>query len=125
MTRIQDFAWYGNPERLRVPKMALVIFEASGYHVAPTEVVFMIEKIGLVAAIVLPLWNIPLIARIIKRKSSRDISLHWAFGVWISMLFMTPSGLQSTDVVWKAFSVLNVAFFSLVVFFVVLYRRNP
>ena len=43
----------------------------------------MIEKIGLVAAIILPFWNIPMIVRIGRRKSSNDVSLWWVFGVWI------------------------------------------
>ena len=39
-----------------------------------------ISSIGVVAAAVLPLFNIPLIIRIVKRKSSEDISLSWAVG---------------------------------------------
>jgi uncharacterized protein with PQ loop repeat len=43
----------------------------------------MTEKIALIAAIILPLWNIPLIVRIIRRRSSKDISRAWAVGVWL------------------------------------------
>jgi hypothetical protein len=43
----------------------------------------MMKTIALIAAIALPLFNIPLIVRIIKRKSSEDMSISWALGVWI------------------------------------------
>jgi len=82
------------------------------------------EKIGLVAAIGLPLWNIPLIARMIKRKSSEDISLYWALGVWSCFALMAPSGFTSQDPVWRAFNIVNFICFSVVVFFVLLYRKK-
>lgn len=84
----------------------------------------MIEKIGLIAAIVLPFWNLPLIAHIERRKSSADISLAWAFGVLACLVAMLPSGLKSTDVVFKVFTVMNLAFFSALVVQVVRYRRT-
>ncbi len=84
----------------------------------------MIENIGLVAAIVLPLWNIPLIMRIIKRKSSKDISLAWVLGVWFCLLAMFPSGILSADIVWKAFNIANMLLFSCVVVVVLLYRNS-
>ncbi len=84
----------------------------------------MIQTIALIAAVVLPLWNIPLIARIIKRKSSADISMYWAIGVWISLALMAPSSFISKDLVWRVFSIINFAFFSLVVVFVLMYRKR-
>lgn len=84
----------------------------------------MIHKIALVAAIVLPLWNIPLIMRIIKRKSSKDISMYWALGVWVCMLLMLPSAVVSEDLVWRVFSVMNLTLFTLVVIFVMIYRKS-
>jgi len=84
----------------------------------------MMEKIAFIAAIALPLWNIPLIVRIIKRKSSRDISLYWALGVWTCFVLMAPSGFSSKDLVWRAFNIANMVFFSLVVIFVLAYRRE-
>lgn len=82
-----------------------------------------IDMLGLVAAVVLPLWNIPLIVRIIRRKSSRDISLWWALGVWTCLLLMAPSGFRSSDIVWRTFNIVNVILFSAVVLAAVLYRR--
>ncbi len=79
--------------------------------------------IGLVCAIVLPFFNIPLIMRMIKRKSSEDISLTWALGVWICIILMFPSGLLSEDIVWKTFNVVNVILFSCVVFATLRYRK--
>ncbi len=84
----------------------------------------MIEKLGLVAAIVLPFWNIPLIARIERRKSSDDISLSWVLGVWMCLAAMLPSGLRSPDVVFKVYTVINLLFFSAVVVCVLRYRRG-
>lgn len=34
----------------------------------------VLQVVGAIAAVVLPLWNIPLIVKIEKRKSSKDIS---------------------------------------------------
>lgn len=79
--------------------------------------------LGFVSAIVLPFWNIPLIMTIGRRKSSRDISLSWAFGVFACLVLMLPSGLVSPDPVFKAFTVVNVILFAGVVFQVMRYRR--
>jgi uncharacterized protein with PQ loop repeat len=87
------------------------------------EIAFGMEKISLLAAIILPLWNIPLIVRIIRRRSSKDISLYWAIGVWVCLLVMFPSGIKSPDIVYKAFTFVNFFFFSCVVFFTVLFHR--
>lgn len=82
-----------------------------------------IQGLGLFAAIVLPLWNIPLIMRIIQRKSSRDLSITWAFGVWICILLMLPSGLTSPDVVWRTFNIINAVLFTVVVGVIVKYHK--
>ena len=83
----------------------------------------MMQKIALIAAIVLPLWNIPLILRIIKRRSSLDISIHWALGVWACFLLMAPEAFKSPDPVWRAFNIVNLILFSCVVFVILLYRK--
>ena len=82
----------------------------------------MIKLVGLIAAVVLPLWNIPLIARIRQRKSSKDISLWWTLGVFVCLLLMLPSGITSPDVVFRIFSLVNIVLFSVVVIHVVRYR---
>ena len=82
----------------------------------------MIKLIGLVAALVLPLWNIPLLIKIARRKSSKDFSLLWTFGVWITLLLMLPSALLSQDLVFKAFNIANIAIFTVVVMGVLRYR---
>lgn len=82
------------------------------------------EKIALVAAVVLPLWNIPLIYKIIKRRSSRDISIYWALGVWVCLVFMAPSGFRSADIVWRVFNIVNLIFFSTVTLVVLIYRNG-
>lgn len=84
----------------------------------------MMQKIALVAAIILPLWNIPLIIRITKRKSSRDISIHWVLGVWICLALMAPSGFVSKDIVWRVFNIMNFILFSFVVISVLAYRKG-
>jgi len=82
----------------------------------------MIESIGLIAAVALPLWNIPLLVRIARRRSSQDVSLWWAFGVLACLLLMLPAGLVSEERVFKVFAIVNVALFSVVVVQVVRYR---
>ena len=84
----------------------------------------MVQSLGLVAAVILPLWNIPLILRIIKRKSSRDISLSWALGVWVCLVLMAPSGFVSKDLVWRVFNVVNFVLFSGVVATVLIFRKG-
>ena len=84
----------------------------------------MFEKLGLIAAVILPLWNIPMIVRIIKRKSSEDISLAWALGVWVCFLLMFPNGLCSPDIVWRTFNILNMIFFTVVMLVTVYYRKG-
>ena len=84
----------------------------------------LIEKIGILAAVILPLFNIPLIIKIIQRKSSHDFSLTWALGVWICIVLMAPSGFTSTDIVWRVFNISNLILFSFVVIAVLRYRRK-
>ena len=83
-----------------------------------------IEKIGVISGVALPLFNIPLIVRLMKRKSSQDFSLSWAIGVWVCIILMTPQALRSHDLAFKAFGIVNLIFFSLVAFFIVKYRKN-
>jgi len=78
--------------------------------------------IGLVASIVLPLFNIPLILKIRKRQSSKDLSLTWALGVWGCIVLMMPSVLISPDIVFQIFGIVNITFFSVVVVYILKYR---
>lgn len=82
------------------------------------------KLIALIAAVVLPFWNVPLIVRMIKRKSSQDISLYWAFGVWGCLILMFPEGITSSDIVWRTFNIVNLALFSLVVITAVVFRSK-
>ncbi len=82
-----------------------------------------IQKVGTVAGVALPLFNIPLIIKLRKRKSSQDLSLSWAIGVWVCIVLMTPQALRSEDIAFKSYGVVNIIFFSIVVFFVLKYRK--
>lgn len=84
----------------------------------------IIEVVGLAAAVIMPLWNIPLIIKIIKRRSSGDISMGWALGVWVCTLLMAPSGFTSEDMVWRAFNITNLILFTGVMAVVVKYRKK-
>ena len=81
-----------------------------------------IEKIGVVSSVSLPLFNIPLIAKLIQRKRSDDFSISWAVGVWVCIVLMTPQALRSQDLAFRAYGVVNIIFFSAVVFFILKYR---
>ena len=82
----------------------------------------VIHTVGLIAAVVLPFWNIPLLVKIERRKSSRDFSLSWALGVLVCIFLMLPSALVSPDRVFKLFSIVNTAFFTAVAVQVIRYR---
>ncbi|MBF0512145.1 MAG: hypothetical protein HQL13_07460 [Candidatus Omnitrophica bacterium] len=82
----------------------------------------IILHISLMAAIVLPLWNIPLILNIVRRRSSKDISMSWAMGVWVCSLLMAPAGLMSADLVWRCFNIVNLTLFTGVIIVVWKYR---
>ncbi|MBL7070568.1 MAG: hypothetical protein ISS26_00135 [Candidatus Omnitrophica bacterium] len=83
----------------------------------------MMQKVAFIAAIVLPLWNIPLILRVISRRSSEDISIYWVLGVWTCFLLMAPEAFRSPDPVWRAFNIMNLILFSAVVIVVLMYRK--
>lgn len=78
----------------------------------------VIFYLGALASFAIPLFNIPLILKIRKKRSSRDISLVWTFGVWTCALLMLPQALLSTDPSFRIFGLVNFVFFSVVVFFV-------
>ncbi len=84
----------------------------------------LIDKIGLVAGVALPLFNIPLIFKIIKRKSSQDLSIVWVLGVWTCIILMAPSGFKSEDIVWRVFNYANVCLFTLVMIVTMKYRKG-
>lgn len=84
----------------------------------------MWESIATVAAVILPLWNIPLIVRVIRRKSSQDISLYWLLGVWVCFLLMAPQAFRSADQVWRLFNIANLVCFTSVVIVVLKYRKG-
>jgi uncharacterized protein with PQ loop repeat len=77
---------------------------------------------GIAAGIIMPLFNFPLVYKIWKRKSSSDISLVWALGIWGSIVLMLPASLISPDPVLKVFGILNFFLFSGVLFVVLKYR---
>ena len=81
-----------------------------------------ITLLGLVASIVLPFFNIPLMIRMFQRKSSEDLSLTWVIGVFVCILATVPAALRSPDIIFKIYQIVNVIFFSGVVGFAVYYR---
>lgn len=83
------------------------------------------EWLAMLASVIMPMWNIPLIIKILHRRSSRDLSLYWLWGVWTCMVLMVPWGLVTQDKVLKVFTLVNVLLFSVVVFVVMKYRKVP
>lgn len=84
----------------------------------------MMKTIALIAGIILPLFNIPFIVKVLKRKSSKDMSMSWAIGVWICFALMLPEALKSPDIVWRAFSIMNIVLFTCVLAVVLIYRKG-
>ncbi|NTV28793.1 MAG: hypothetical protein HGA80_01805 [Candidatus Omnitrophica bacterium] len=83
------------------------------------------EMVALAASVVMPLWNIPLIIKIVRRKSSDDLSLSWLWGVWACMALMLPWAFITKDIVLKTFSIVNFVLYSGVVTVVMKYRIQP
>jgi len=83
----------------------------------------LLAKISLVAGIALPFWNIPLIIRLIKRKSSNDISIWWAWGVFICLSAMLPHGLITEEVVLRWFTISNFLLFALTLLIILIYHK--
>lgn len=81
-----------------------------------------IERIGVVSSVALPLFNIPLIVKLLRRKSSADFSLAWSTGVWICIVLMTPQALRSSDTAFRAFGIVNIVFFSIVAYLILKYH---
>ena len=76
------------------------------------------------AAVILPLWDIPLMARVIKRKSSQDISLGWILGLWLSSVLMAPSAFIAGDKAAIGFNAVNVIMLTAVLIVVFKYRKG-
>ena len=83
-----------------------------------------IQIIGVIAGVVLPLFNITLILRLIRRKSAEDFSISWAVGVWACIVLMTPQALRSQDLAFRLFGIVNIVFFTAVTFLILKYRFN-
>ena len=82
----------------------------------------LLESLGVVAAAAMPLWNLPLILRIERRRSSADISLAWVLGVWGCILLMAPAAVRSSDPAFRIFGGMNLALFTGVVVQVLRFR---
>ena len=82
----------------------------------------VIVNIGAIAGFILPFFNIPLIIRMVRRKSSDDISLVWVIGVWVCILIMSPAALTSRDFAFRAFGATNLIFFTAATFVTIKYR---
>ena len=83
-----------------------------------------IKIVGVVASVVLPLFNIPLVLKIRKRGSSNDYSLTWTFGILGCLLLMLPSALLTPDIVFKVFGIINLVTFLIVVFYILKYHSH-
>ena len=85
----------------------------------------LVEALGLVAGILMPLWNIPLVIKIWKRRSSRDLSMLWVVGIWVCIMGMLPSAIVSEDIIFKAFGIVNALLFTTVLFTALKFRNGP
>jgi len=86
------------------------------------------RALGIFFGVAMPFFNIPLVRRIVKRRSSEDISLTWVIGVWVCIVGMVPASLVSSDPVLYIFGIVNAVFFSgvllAVLYFHPLVRRS-
>lgn len=85
----------------------------------------IMDMVSTVAAAALPMFDIPLIVRIVRRKSSGDISVSWIVGLWVCSVGMAPAAIiSSTDLVWKTFNIVNVVLLTGVLIAVIYYRKG-
>lgn len=84
--------------------------------------IHFLRNLGMISAVAMPLFDIPLIVRIIRRKSSEDISLIWVVGIELCILGMLPSSLLSPDPILRAFGVVNTVLFTAVFLAVIYYH---
>lgn len=84
----------------------------------------LVQWLGMIGAVSMPIFNIPLIVRIWRRRSSEDISLTWVTGVWLCVLAMLPSSTFSPDPVLKAYGVINAIAFTCVFIVVMKFRKR-
>lgn len=82
------------------------------------------DQVGFWAGVLLPVFDIPLIWHIIKRKSSADISQVWIWGIWGCSVLMAPSAFISGDMNAIGFNVMNVIMLTAVLIAVVKYRKG-
>ncbi len=83
-----------------------------------------IQTVGTAAGVAMPLFNIPLIFKLVRRKSAKDFSLPWVLGVWSCSLLMVPQALRSPDIAFRLFAVVNITLFSVVTFFILKYHSR-
>lgn len=85
----------------------------------------MLEVVSTIAAAALPMFDIPLIVRIVRRKSAGDISVSWIAGLWVCSVGMAPAAIiSSEDLVWKTFNIVNVILLTGVLIAVLYYRNG-
>lgn len=83
----------------------------------------LFENISTIAAAVLPLFDIPLILHIMKRRSSKDISVLWAVGLWVTSIALAPAGILNPNWASKLFNIVNVIMLTILVVVVWKYRK--
>ena len=73
-------------------------------------------------ALLIVLRIVPLILTIERRRSSKDISLWWAWGIWGCLALMLPASLASPDPEFRIFGIINIVLFTAVAIQVLRYR---
>ncbi len=82
------------------------------------------ETLGFWAAVMLPLWDIPLMVHVVRRQSSQDISLWWVWGLWGTSVLMAPSAFISGEKTAIGFNIVNVIMLTGVLVVVLKYRKG-
>lgn len=84
---------------------------------------FMLETIAEISTSLISLFNIPFIMNIKKRKSSCDISLTWAAGIWICSVLMFVASIVSGNSIFQIIAVVNLAIFTVTALYIVRYHH--
>ncbi len=83
-----------------------------------------IKDLGTASSMVVPLFHIPLILKLYKKKSSQEWSVISVCGFWISTLGIQPWAMMTSDKALTILNSLSLLFISVEVVLVLRYRMK-
>lgn len=82
------------------------------------------KELGYICSMIVPVFHIPLIMKLVRKKSSQEWSLLSVIGFWIATLGIQPWALMTDDRALTILNTLSLMFISVELVLVIKYRRN-